>query len=77
VGLGPVRQLACPSPHKSVRGARGMRMGVLGSAGYGWQREGTASVVASVGTRRCPSTASGSASGVGGDCCAADSLAEN
>jgi len=49
-------------------------MGALGSVGYNWQREGTASV-ASVGSRRCSSVASGSESGVGGGCCAVGSLA--
>jgi len=51
-------------------------MGALGSVGYDWQREGTASVV-SVGSQRCPSAASGSVSesGIGGDWCAGGSLA--
>ena len=65
-----------PSPSESARerGARKRRMGALGSVGYNWQREGTASV-ASVGSRRCSSVASGSESGVGGGCCAVGSLA--
>jgi len=76
VGLGPARQVVSPSPRKSARerGARERRMGALGSVGYDWQREGTASV-ASVGSRRCPSAASGNESGISGGCCAVGSLA--
>jgi len=78
VGSGSARQLVSPSPRESAqeRGARERRMGTLGSVGYDWQREGTASMV-SVGSRRCPSAASGSMSesGIGGDWCAAGSLA--
>jgi len=78
VGSGSAHQLVSPSPRESARerGSRERRLGPLGSVGYDWQREGTASVV-SVGSRRCPSVVSGSVSesGISGDWCAAGSLA--
>jgi len=78
VWLGLAYQLVSPSPRKRARetGTHKSRMGALVSVGYDWQREGTASMV-SVGSRRCPSVVSGSVSesGIGGDWCAAGSLA--
>jgi len=83
VGSGSARQLESPSPRESSqergtreRGVRKRRMGALGSVGYDWQCEGTASVV-SVSSWRYPSAACRcvSESGIGNDQCAAGFLA--